>query len=490
MVARLRRLAMNSGIYLAGDAVAQGVLLLLFPLYTRYLTPADYGILALAQSVTILLALTFGFALAAGIGRLHFEAESEEERSRLYGTILAFLIVVPGALAALLHLVGKLGGLDLFASVPYTPFLQYAVVTAYLSMFLQVPVVIYQARQEAGKVMGLTVLNAAALATATILFVVVLDQGAIGALRGALAGSAVTAVVAIALTARLSSLRLSWRWLTAAFEFSLPLLPHQLGTWVLYLSDRFVLELFVSTRQLGLYSLGAAIGTAAHFLATAAGRAFSPVITLSLKNPAERDAVPRLGTYWLLGLAWACTAMALLLTDLIRLLAPDEFHEATKVVAWIVFGYLAFGVYNVAAQGTWFSMRTRMIPILTLLAGALNIALNFVLIPPLGIVGSAIATLIAFVALAVLQGSLSNRLYPIRWELGRWAKILVAALGAFAVGSLGGDGTTAVSLAVKLAAIAMVLPALLTLLGFWRPEERAVIRASTRRLAQRARRRV
>ena len=477
MAARLWRLAMNSGIYLTGDAVAQGLALVLFPLYTRYLSPTDYGILALTQTVTIVLTIAFGLALSSAVARLHFEAESEEERARLYGTILAFLIAVPALMAGALHVAGKLGGLDLFDDAPYTPYLQFAVGTAYLSIFMQVPVSIYQARQEPRKVMALTILNAAGLAGGTILLVVVLEQGVLGALRGALIGAGITAVVAIVLTARMSSRHLSRRWLGAAFDFSLPLVPHLLGTWVLYLSDRLVLERYVSTREIGLYSLGAAIGTAAHFLATAAGRAFGPALTLALKDDADRHQVPRIGTFWLLGLAWACAAMALLLTDVIRLLAPDEFHGATEVVAWIVFGYLAFGVYMISAQGTWFSMRTRLVALLTLTAGALNVGLNFALVPEFGIVGSAVATLVAFAALALMQGTLSQRLHPIAWEYGRWARILLATGAAFAVGSLGGHDTTVASVALKVGAIVVVLPAVLTLLGFWRPEERAFLRS-------------
>jgi O-antigen/teichoic acid export membrane protein len=482
MLARLRRLAANSGIYLTGDAVAQGFALLLFPLYTRYLSPSEFGILAVAQAVTIVLTIVLGVALSGAITRLHFEAENEEERRRLYGTVLAFMLAVPAVAAGVLHVLGKLGALDLFDTAPYTPYLQYAVGTAYLSIFLQVPVAIYQARQEASKVMALTILNALGLAGATITFVVVLDEGAIGALRGMLIAAGITALVSVVLTARMSALPLSRRWLTRAFDYSLPLVPHLLGTWVLYLSDRLVLERFVSAADLGLYSLGASIGTAAHFLVTAAGRAFSPAITLALKDAEERNQVPLLGTYWLLGIAWACCALALLLTDAIRLLAPDEFHEATEVVGWIVFGYLAFGVYNIAAQGTYFSMRTRIVPVITLAAGTLNVGLNFALVPPLGIVGSAVATLIAFAALAVMQGALSQRLYPIAWEYGRWAKILVAALVAFAVGSLGGDDTTALSIALKLAAIAAAFPLALTVAGFWQPAERAFLRSLPTRL--------
>lgn len=477
MFTRLRRLASNSGIYLAGDAATQGISLLLFPLYTRYLTPADYGILAVTSTFTVVLTIAFGLALHSAVTRLHFEAESEHERRRLYGTVLLFMLVVPAVVAGSLHLLGRLGGLELFEAAPYRPYLQFAVGTAYLAIFTQLPIAVYQARQQATKVMVLTMFNAVAIASLTVVFVVVLEQGVLGALRAVLLASGLSALIAIGLMARMSSRRVSRRFLAAAFRFSIPLVPHLLGTWVLYVSDRLILEAFVSPAELGLYAIGSTVGGAASFLALAMGRAFNPAIMAALKNPKERDHVPQIGTYWVLGLAFGCTALALFATDAIRVLAPASFGGATKVVAWIVFGYLAFGIYSVAAQGTWFSMRTRLVPALTLAAGAINVALNFALIPSLGIVGSAIATLVAFVALAIMQGSLSQRLYRIDWEYGRWSKVLLASAIAFLAGSLGGAETTLASLGLKSASILLIFPAVLTVLGFWERGEREFLAA-------------
>src|SRR5688572_18558416 len=86
MAARMRRLGMNSGIYLGGTVLAQGLSILLFPLYTRYLTPADYGIIGIAAATMAVVKPLIGFGMTPAVSRLYFEASSDSERRRLYGT--------------------------------------------------------------------------------------------------------------------------------------------------------------------------------------------------------------------------------------------------------------------------------------------------------------------------------------------------------------------------------------------------------------------
>lgn len=482
LVGRLRRVGLNSGVYLAGDVLVQGLALLLFPLYTRALSPAEYGVLAVTTTTIVVLTLVLGLSLQAAVTRLHFEARDEEDRRRLYGTVLMFLIAVPGLIAIGLELAGEAGLLGVFDDVPYVPYLRYAVAIAYVSIFLELPVQIYIARQRPVPVLMLTAANGLLIASMTVLLVVILDRGVIGALQAQLIGAGTMALVAIAVTIRMSRLRFSRAWIAAALAFGLPLVPHALGQWALHLSDRVILERMVSGTQLGLYSLGASIGFAASFLAHASGRAFGPVIIKALKEPEERSSVPVLATYWLAGLCFACVAFALFSTDVIRLLTTERYHGATRVVPFTVFGFLAFGVYTIVAQGTFFAMRTRLLPLWTLIAGAANVGLNLLLIPRFGITGSAAATLAAFSLLALLQGVQSQRVYPIAWEYRRGALLIVATGLTFAAGSLGGGGTTLTSLAVKALALAIVFPGVLLLVGFVRHGELAWLRERLRQV--------
>ncbi len=488
MAARMRRLGMNSGIYLGGNVLAQGLSILLFPLYTRYLTPVDYGIIGITATVLAVVKPLIGFGITPAVSRLYFEADSEEQRRRLYGTAFAFIVVCPGALALGLHLAGHAGALDLFPSAPYVPYLQYAIAVAYLAIFMDLPIFVYQAQQRPGRVLLLTGLNAALTAGFTVLLVVGLGEGALGALRAWLIAAGIMAVIAVVLMVRMSSFRLSRRWLFAGLAFGIPFVPHLIGNWVLQLSDRMILDQYVTSAQLGIYTLGATVGGAALFLAHSMGRAFAPQLTLSLKHEREHREVPEVGTYWVLALSWGTVAIALFATEAVTLLAPSDFHEAVEVIPWIVAGYFAFGLYQVASQGTWFAMKTRWIPIVTLTAAAFNIGLNLLLIPRYGIIGAAVASLAAYSLLAVLMGWVSSRLYRIPWELGRWSILVLAWIATFATGSLVEPNQAVLDLVVKGVAVTVIFFGIVTISGFWTPREIAFIRDRVSRIRGASRR--
>lgn len=473
---RVRTTMLASATYLAGDALVQGIGVLLTPVYTRVMTPADYGIVAVGLTVIALGTLLLGLSLWGSITRLHFEAKDDHERRTLYGTILIFMLTVPLALTAGLELLGRAGLLDVSESIPYDPYLRIAVWAAYLAIFIQIPIAIYVVTEQPRKVIALTMSQALLITAFTVWFVVIDDDGALGALRATLIASALMAVVAIFLTVRLGSLRFSRQWMVASLKFSLPLVPHSVAQWGLFLADRLILPRYVSSAQVGLYSLGAMVGTLASFGVTAFNRAGTPVVMGELKKHGTGDDyVPRIGTYWLAGLVTVCLALAVVGDDALRIIAPPEFHAATVVVPWVVLGFFLMGLYTLLAQGTFFSMRTGWIAPITVIAAAVNIGLNFLLIPKYGFEAAAWATAIAFGLLAVMNWALAQRLYPIPWEYGRWAKLIVAALATYFAAQFLSPEPPVLGVLAGLAVCAVVMPLAMTVTRFWSPQERDVI---------------
>jgi O-antigen/teichoic acid export membrane protein len=476
---RMRATLANSATYLAGDALVHGIGVVLTPVYTRAMSPSDYGIVAVGMTLIALLTILLGLSLYGAITRLYFEAEDEEDRRTLYGTVLVFLIVVPALLALGFEALGRAGALEISDDVPYDPYVRLAVWTAYLSIFIEIPLAVYATREEPRKVIALTLSNAGLITLGTLYLVVARDKGAQGALTATLIAAGVMACVSIGLTIRFGSLRVSRRWLGAALRFSLPVVPHSLAQWGLFLSDRFILARFVSGSQLGLFSLGAMVGTVASFGVNAFNRAFTPVVTDELKRDGQTsDRVPRLGTYWLGGLLVICLLLAVFGDDAIRLATPEQYHGATVVVPWVVFGYFAMGAYTILAQGTWFSMRTAWIAPITVVAAGANILANFILVPEYGIEAAAWTTFGGFVLLALLHGILAAHLYRIPWEYGRWARLVVAGAATFFLADWPTAGeTTAGALGIQIVVLCAALPIGLTLIGFWSASERDWLRA-------------
>jgi len=482
----VKRIGLNSIIYSLSGVITRGVGIFLVPLYTRVLTPADYGILAITSTVGNLLVIILSFAIHSSFTRLYFETSSEKEHRSLVGTLLAFLILVPGAFAIGLELVGRAGWLSFFKSVPFRPYLSLTLWSSYFSLFMNLPQTIYITRQQPRPVMGLNILNSLLIIGLSLYFVLYLRQGVVGSLMAMLVAAAIMAFLSVALTAHFASRTLSLEKLKAALLFSLPLVPHLLTQWGLNLSDRFILEPAVPASQLGLYNLGYQVGGIVTIFTLAISNSISPIFIAKLKDPDQRPSVPRLGTFAVAGTWFVGLSIALLGGDAIRLLAPATYHGAISVVPWVVLGFILHGMYMLIITGTFYSMRTKMIPLVTALACIVNIGLNLWLVPIHGIMAAAVNTAIGYGVLLLLHGYLAFRLYPIPWEYRQWIKVFAATVISFAVGCVISSSNVWLDILLKSVFILGVFPIALVSLRFFMPAELALIRRVLLRLRLRS----
>jgi O-antigen/teichoic acid export membrane protein len=143
---------------------------------------------------------------------------------------------------------------------------------------------------------------------------------------------------------------------------------------------------------------------------------------------------------WFLAIA---AGMALLLsvvaTDILRFLVGPAFEQSRYVVPFSAFAFVLYGAYTIGASGLSVVGRSGIVAATMGAAAAVSLVLNLILIPPLGIFGAAISTLIGYLVLAVLSGWMSLRHYPVPWQLGRATAILATAGGLSALALVGPD---------------------------------------------------
>jgi O-antigen/teichoic acid export membrane protein len=470
LVRKIRRLGINSSVYFLGTILTQALQFFLIPLYTRYLTPADYGILTVAGTVISLSTLVFGTYLAGAVSRGYFNVRSEEELRKLIGTITMFLLLAPSMLAIALDLYGQHGKLELFAAVRFRPYLRLALWTGYFSVFLTVVSAAFGAAQRPVPASLLTIGSTLTMIVLSLVLVVYLRRGAAGNLEAQLLAAVLWGAVSVGLLLRQGGVHFDRRVLFSSLRFALPFLPHLLANWAINLSDRFILQSSVSLGDIGIYSLACQIAAIAMVATSAINSALSPLLLQQLRD-GQHAHVRLLGTYGLLAMTFCCLGTALLGGEAIHLLTPASFHGGANLVPWIVGAYLFQGVYFVWSIGTWHSMRTALLPLCTIAAAATNIGLNLWLVPHYGIWAAAVTTLIAYAVLMLAHGLLAQWLYPIAWEYRRWLGMIAAAAACFVAGVLVARGGLAFNIAVKSLVLLILFPGLLLMSGFLRREE-------------------
>jgi O-antigen/teichoic acid export membrane protein len=163
-----------------------------------------------------------------------------------------------------------------------------------------------------------------------------------------------------------------------------------------------------------------------------------PFLFGALKDEGEvaHPRLARLVTYYALVLCFVGLGWALLVEHALPWLAGPEFQAAYRITPWVVGGYVLGGLYFIPTNLLFWRRQTRVIPLVTVAAGAANIGLNLWLVPRYGAIAAAWSTLVAYGLLLALTWWSAERLHPFPYEYRRLGLMAGLALALFMAGRL------------------------------------------------------
>jgi O-antigen/teichoic acid export membrane protein len=462
---RLGELARHSAIYGLGSLVSRFIAVLLLPVYTRFLSPADYGLIETLIALSAILTVLLAAGVKSAFFRFYFDEPDETAKRRVIRTSFWFTMAMGTAgLVAGLVLAGPISEL-LFGTGEHADLVRATFVGLWAHVNYEQMTSLFRVEQRSIAYLVATLINLGLTVGATLLLVVVLEKGPIGVIVGNFTGTLL--VYAGLLAYRRSELGLEWDrpLLREMNRFGLPLVPSALFLWALNFSDRFFLVKLSGPREVGLYSIGVRLASAI-ILLLAAFRTAWPAFAYSIED--DREAARTYSfvlTYLVAVTSWMALALGVLAPWLVRLLTTEEFYSAERVVAPLAFAAVAFGAYIVVVIGIGRARRTRSNWVITGAAAALNVVLNLALIPEFGMMGAAVATIGAYAVLFLGMAWKAQHVFHVPYQWRRVATALGTAIGLTVVGR-----TLDVPLGGAIALVA-VYPLVLLPLGFYLPEE-------------------
>ena len=479
----MRRLASDTLIYGLGSVANQALAFLLLPLYTRYLTPADYGTLALIGAGGSILSLVAAVGIHSGLTRVYFDYESEDERAVVVFTGLAFGLVAASVVAApLLLLSGRLAPL-LLENVPQAAvYWNLAVILYSLAALNSISLAILQIHQRARAYVTCSLLGLIGSLLVSIDLVAVSGRGIRGVLEGQLFG--VVVQLSLGFLASLPRLRAAWRGrpLREMLLFAVPLLPTNLAAWGLGLADRWFLQRFASLTEVGLYSLGYRFGSAFETLFVRPfSLAWAPYLFSILDDPGHRQVCARVLEYYTVIGGFLVLGLGLFGGDVIRVISDPSFFAADRVIFWIGLGCLLRGSTFITVAGIHVRKKTHCSAYAYGAGVVLNLALVWLWIPRYGMMGAAFAMVTTFGAISLALAGMAQRLHPIPYRPRRIVAVLALMTALYGLGRLVSGASLFVQLPAKLACVS-AFPLLLVAVGFFEPSELARARAFASRL--------
>jgi O-antigen/teichoic acid export membrane protein len=470
---QIQRLGKHSVIYGLGGLIQRIVAVLLLPLYTRYLTPSDYGAIEVLVALSAVLFALLRAGIQSSFFRFYLQAEDERGRQTVVRTSFWFTMgAATIALVVGLVLAGPIST-ALFSTSENADLVRAAFVGLWASMNYDQLTALFRVEERSVSYSIASLANVLLTVGATILLVVVLDQGPLGVLVGNFSGT--LAVWAVLLAYRRTQLGLEFdsdvfRRMTA---WGMPFVPSVIALNLIDFSDRFFLVRIKGQDELGLYAIGMRISAGLLFL-LAAFRTAWPAFAYSLPEEEAKRTYGFVLTYVTFFSSWAAVALGLGSPWLVRLLTTPDFYGGSRVVPVLVFAFVVFGMYVVVVTSIGRAGRRGSNWMITGAAALLNIALNLILIPPFGMTGAAISMVASYLAMFLGITWKAQRVFPVIYQWRRVAVAIGTAVVLVVAGRLLGGLPAAIALTAA-------YPFVLALTGFYLPQERARIGAFGRR---------
>jgi O-antigen/teichoic acid export membrane protein len=429
--------------------------LITLPIFARVFTRGQYGLVEIGTAMSaVALTLTDAGLTAAALRSFYdYRAHEEKQRRSVLLTAFSSTIVLSIVVAAVLiafrdqvaeWVFNRSGEGELVVIIAVSiPALN---AVRFVSEIMRV-------RLQAHRYLVTAVLTAVVTTALGVFGVLALGWRVEGVFVAALVGNTVGALYGFAVVRGGLAGEFSRPELRRMLAYGLPLVPSAIAAWALSLVDRIILARLGSLSQVGEYAIANRLASLLMIGVTAFLLALTPFLFATYSEDAEQEkaARGRILTYLTFILSLGGLTLTLFARELLELVAP-RFDDAYLAVGPLALGTTAYGIAVVLTTGISLARRTMYLAVLGVAAAVVNIGLNFALIPPFGIVGSALATTAGFGVLALSYYWVSQRIYPTPYEP---AKVLITLAIGTLIGILGVVplGPTPVALAVKLVAL-------------------------------------
>jgi O-antigen/teichoic acid export membrane protein len=447
---KMTRIGRHGLIYGGGVVLSKAVAFLMLPIYTRYLTPADYGVLRLLEMVLEVASIVAGSRLGAGIFWFYHKAQTDAERRKVLSTAVIVLLLSYAVATAGIYVYAPaiaeiaLGGVEDVALVRIAGMglafeSLFLVPTAYLRLGDRS--VLYVAVMT-GKLVLQVALN--------VVFVVFMGLGAKGVLLSTLAGNILTGTGLMIYLVKDIGLQFSKDAARDLLRFGMPFVATQVATFILTFGDRYFLRRVSDTSAVGLYALAYQFGFLLAMLSEVPfSMVWEPARFEIAKRPDRDDLYARGFIYFNLVLVTIALCIALFVGDLLHIMAAPAFHPAADLVPIILIAYVLQSwtlVHNIGIQvreqTAWYTLATWAGAIVALIGYAL-------LIPRFYGLGAALATVASFAVREWAVYAVSQRLWPVRYQWGPVIRATLLAVAACVVGVLLPRSNLGVSLSLR-----------------------------------------
>jgi len=401
--------------YLPSKIIAGLIGFVSIPIITRLFPPADYGNYSLTMATINILVVLTGW-LSMTIIRFYPEFEKDKNLEYFKSQIIKlsiFSILVISALFFISIIIIKK-----WLTFQLYELMLIGILLFALLAFFEISLQFFRPKREVTWYSIFFIFRIVFGFGVGILLIFLFDFG----IEGLFWGLVVTLILVMPFLwkksvgkVKFSGLEISKDFVSDISKYSVPLVVGNLAAWILSLSDRYILQLFRGSHEVGIYSASYNISEHSILLFTSLFLLASGPISINIFDKEGEDESKKFITkttrFFLIICVPLVVGISVLSKSIITIMTGSEYIDGYRIVTLVVLGAFFLGFQQRFQAAFLFYKKTKFIMFAILGSGLLNLALNFLFIPTYGYMAAATTTLVSYAVLFLLMCILSRRFF-------------------------------------------------------------------------------
>ena len=387
-----------------GQVLPKIIGFLLIPLYTTYLSPADFGVFDLAITFSSFLLVVMRLSVPGAITRFYYDYKGEQEKN--YITSIYWFVIILSLFTGLLVLMIGYFFVDvLIPGLPYYPFVLLIVCSAFLNSGSDVQRRLLQVRQQSAYSAGLNIFTALVTIVLSITFVVFFKWNAVGLVLATALASLVLFLQAQYYLRKDLFAKINIPMIRESLRFSLVLFPYHLYGQVSTLITKSILSAYGSLAAVGMLAIATKFTQPFTIIISAFGAAFTPQY-LSIRTRNHKEDFHKLSVLikriWF-GSALLFVAFFLFVDLVIVVMTPQTYHSSIGLTKLLSLGFLPQMFYVIFSNELFYRKENKILLLINMIGISLSLLLSWLLVQRYHETGAALAVIAPSFVGAVLM---------------------------------------------------------------------------------------
>jgi O-antigen/teichoic acid export membrane protein len=398
-VAEGKSLVKNTAIYALGGIAPRLLSFISFPILTSYLTPADYGIVNYVNTLNTFLMVLGFLSVNTYYLVFYYRCESKEEQKKLLGNLTSFIILFNLFLLTLLSIFGVNIYQLLDSEISFYPYIFLGLLIHFFNLFSVLPSALYRLLEKPLLLTAVSVSKAVVTLLLVLVMVVYLKYTAIGVLYATLTVHFVYAFVFLYLSKDHIIWNLNLKQIRKVLIFSLPLVPGSLAYYITTLSDRILIDKYLTLNDLGIYSTAATLALILNIFSYGSYKAFEPYIFKNWGQDGFIQSFSKIRNAFVYVLLIGVLGLSVFSKEFFQLMSSPEFHMAYWYVPLIIIGVYSASLSMLYGTIITAQSKTKINSMINTVGAVISITLNILLLPKYGLV---VAAMVSSFAMSVM----------------------------------------------------------------------------------------